>query len=271
MGELYKIDRGEFTILLENFNDAEGNFRFHGLIVKDKPDIVFRKQMFYDKEDGEGKTSVLIGEYLYNKLKENADAQLKEYISKNISDMGIYKQTNIYKDMLGWDEDNLESSTKNRNLTVSFSDIYKGVVSCKVDYAFCAFNFLKDVFTEIGDGFLNKEMDIFYAYRLNQIMVTEQFKRGIAPKAAAEIMNINKFLKGKKSSKLILTNGNAIQIKCGYGLSASDVFCLKDNKYYMESTYYMDPKPKNITPVQNLYSIKFGKQEYRINVENMKI
>lgn len=102
---------------------------------------------------------------------------------------------------------------------------------------------------------------------LKRILAYKQYQLGITPKFYNEIAKINKFLKGKKNVLVTLKNGYEIKVEA----DIDNIIDFYDGEFSLR--YYglkFDDKDNKDLNINNLYSIKHGKNELFINNENLK-
>lgn len=278
MEKVYKMEkRNGITVYLNN-HDYNGDFSFYGLTADNKPGIMFIKCAIC-RQKAEG-TEIEIAEYLYNKIKTEADKQLNEYIDQHINDTEFYTDKNdrgkffFGKRMLFTDE----YKEKKPTINISYSYIVDGLVYLSVNNAALIFDFKTDTFADPIKSIHSYEenekltfMDVLYGCDLDLILATEQYKRGIAHKAFTEIVNLNKWLDGKKSVKLIFKDGSSTKVETGgSNVNSFYILSLIDKNFVVDDSYYMKPRLKyNYIPVSALNYLQFGKNTYRINADNL--
>ncbi len=276
MYKTYEIKKNDITILLSGA-DGRGKFEFEGLIINSKPDVIFKEYISSFDESIENKTLISMRKYLFSKIKEQADKQLKEYIENNINNTDFYTEKNEYGYVF-WGRQNTWHNKYpeiREDISLCLNDIGEGNILCIINNTECIFNFMKDEFTEIKKQYNNQEektpIDIFYGGGLNFIIAIEQYRKGIAHKGFTEIVNLNNFLEGKKSIKIKLKDGRCIELKDSYGVSASDIIEMIDGKFYINDSYSMKPRIKDRLPITELDYLQFGKNVYKINTDNLVI
>ena len=260
MDKLYKIENGDVTIYVRS--GIRGSFEFEKMTIKNKPGIVFKTYVYKEEEN-----MVSIGEYVYKKLKNIIDQRLQQYVKDNISRYDFYTKKSEYNENIFFERFYTfkdKYTEKRCDYNTSLNDIVEGIATLSVNNCKCKFNLVKDEFIDMTP--LSK----FYSeHDLNLMVAIEQYKQGTAHKIFTEIVNLNKFLEGKKSIKLILKDGRVIDLKCQYGVSVSKILRLIKDKFYIDDNYDMKPRLGEKLPLEALDYLQFGKKQYRINIENL--
>lgn len=272
--KLYELKNNGLTILLKSGSD-KGDLKFEGLIVDYKPHIVY-KDYLWTSENKNDKTYMKITDYLYNKLKDEADIQLQEYINNNISNMNFYYKKDEYNQYTFWSRINSffdKYPEIDNYINIDLSDVVEGIVNCNVNNAYCIFDFTKDEFIEIKHKYNEQKkvipLDIFYGKHLDLILAIEQYNKGIAHKTFTEVINLNKFLKDKKSIKIQLKNGCIIKYKNWFKVEAGHIIEVYNGEFYITNNYDMTPRPKKPIPITELDYLMFGRKKYKVNINNL--
>jgi len=267
------------TVLLDK-PSREGEFKFDGLYLNNNPDTIYKKYVWgYDKKEAD-KIYIDLLDYIYDKMKEIADSQLKVHIDQNISNMSFYTQ----KDKYGYYEFFSESPIFDypkiqKDITVYLNDITEGIVNCKINNRECVFDLIKDRFTKIKPthGYEREyitALNVIYGYEfaLNKLVALEQYKKGIAHKTYTELVNLKKFFDGKKSIKIKLKSGQVIEYKSDhYGINFNQIMHLQEDRYFIHDSYDMKPRPSKIIDLSELECFQYGKNTYKLNIENLII
>lgn len=276
---MYEIKANDLTILLNNPN-SEGKFEFEGLILNRQPDTVYRRYIPYIDEGYEGKKIISISNYLFDKMKAAADEQLEKYIQDNINNMDFYTEKGESGNYIFWGRYNINFIDKYPKIEdsrsrIGLNDIVEGIASCSINRSICEYDFIQDKITitkyEYGDNREMTPLEVFYGGSLNHIVAVEQYRKGTAHPAFTEIVNLNKFLEGKKSVKIILKDGQVIEYKNAYGIYSGDILELYPSGFYIDDNYRMSPRINKHLPISELDYLQFGKNIYRINTDNLNI
>lgn len=274
MDKVYKIQNNGLTVLLKN-PDGEGKFKFEGLIINNNPNVVYMSYVDMWTKKEEGKTYVSLYNYLYDKLKVEADKQLKEYINNNINNKDFYTKKDEYNHFF---RDNLfadgELPNIKKEIKIYLDGIAEGVVNCIIGgYISCKYDIIQDKFIEIKEHYNSKRitpLDVFYGCYLDYILAIEQYNRGIAHKAFTEIVNLNKFLKGKKSIKIALKDGRVLELKKD-NIKASDILSITNDEFVLNHNYYFRPMIDEELPLTEVDYLQYSKTIYKINTDNLII
>ncbi|GCD12633.1 hypothetical protein [Clostridium tagluense] len=287
MDNKYQLRNGNMTTLLSGA-DTNGKFEFEGLMIDSIPNVVFKKYIWsHDVQIADGVKYVEIGTYIFDKLKESADQQLKEYIENNINDTVFYTNMNqndscFLTNNHSWED---EYPKIQRNVSTSYSEAGEGIFKITIDGIICVYDFKEAKFIKFEKEYNNsydkdkKEitpLDIFYRRNLNLILAIEQYRKGTAHNVFTELVNLNKFLNGKKSVKINFKNdigkkGKIVTLKSNNSVSSNGLFTIFNNEFYINDSYNMQPRLDKRLPLSELDYLQFGKKTYKINVENLVI
>ncbi len=269
MSDVYKIQNNDFTILLER-PDGNGNFGFYGLIVNNNPDVIYLPYVSEWTKKEEGKIYISLYHYINDKVKKQADVQLKEYIDKNINNQDFYTKK-FFRNHLFADG---ELPIVERDVRLYLDGIGDGIVYFKINSCYSGkYDIMQDKIIMLEHSYDNKEvtlLDVFYGDYLNYIIAVEQYNRGIAHKTFTEIVNLNKFLKGKKSIKIVLKDGRIFKLKKDI-IKAYDILSIIGDKFFINDSYYFKPRLNERVSLSELDYLQYGKMTYKINVENLII
>lgn len=281
MNKMYELKNGDLTILLKGGN-SDGKFEFEGLTVANKPNIIFKKYIWSrDNKEVDGKQLIEIGDYLFDKLKTEADKQLEEYIEQNINNQSFWTENNnehynFFTRTLSFKD---ECPQQRIDKDVSYYEIGEGIVTLIVNRILCVYDFNQDKFIRLTSEYSRADekkdftpLEVFYnKMELSQILAVEQYKRGVAHKTFTEIVNLNKWLEGKKSVKLNLKDGRVIEIKNNGEITARSIINIVENEFYINDYYYMKPRINATLPISELESLQFSRSTYLINIDNLSL
>ena len=248
--------------------------------LKQKPNNLFcsNRNIIKDSNDRDdldkeifksGATIIDLKGEIYKELDRILRSNIDKFIEKNINNISYffknydddYKNISLFEMGIDLREKNLWSIDRNINILLDnfeYKDISKGILQIstkdgKTDFLF-DMNKMK---------FENKDIDIFKKIygltTLKKILAYEQYKKELTPPYYNEVAKINQFLEGKKSVTLVFNDGYEKKV------SAQIFEILTTN--YKEFWINTEIDNKNI---DNLKSIKYGKQELEINTENLK-
>ena len=248
--------------------------------LKQKPNNLFcsnrniiKDPTYRDNLDKEifksGATIIDLKGEIYKELDRILRSNIDKFIEKNINNISYffknydddYKNISLFEMGIDLREKNLWSIDRNINILLDnfeYKDISKGIlqISTRDGKSNFLFNINKMKFE-------NEDMDIFKKIygltTLKKILAYEQYKKELTPPYYNEVAKINQFLEGKKSVTLVFNDGNEKQVSAQISkILATD---------YKEFWINTEIDNKNI---DNLKSIKYGKQELEINTENLK-
>ena len=206
---------------------------------------------------------------IYNTLKRILNNNIDKFVEKNINNISYlfetnksdYENINLYE--MGKDIRENQYYGLDRNIRTilnnfEYKDISMGEVQLSTRTGYVNF-----IFDMKKMKFEDEEIKIFKAIyelsSLKKILAYEQYKIGLTPPYYNEVAKINQFLEGKKSVTLVFNDGNEKQVSAQISkILATD---------YKEFWINTEIDNKNI---DNLKSIKYGKQELEINTENLK-
>ena len=248
--------------------------------LKQKPNNLFcsNRNIIKDSNDRDdldkeifksGATIIDLKGEIYKELDRILRSNIDKFIEKNINNISYffknydddYKNISLFEMGIDLREKNLWSIDRNINILLDnfeYKDISKGIlqISTRDGKSNFLFNINKMKFE-------NEDMDIFKKIygltTLKKILAYEQYKKELTPPYYNEVAKINQFLEGKKSVTLVFNDGNEKQVSAQISkILATD---------YKEFWINTEIDNKNI---DNLKSIKYGKQELEINTENLK-
>lgn len=280
----YKLENNGLTVLMNNTYDKYGKFEFKGLIVADKPNTIFKSSVSSLDKTPDGIEFISIRTYLFNMIKNKADKELKEYIDANINNFDFYteqipmnEQEYDGKFVFFTNHIYFEESEyyKNQNMEMDLCEIAEGIVELNINSCDITFDFRLNEFTKITKGSHNDKrivtpLEVFYSGMLHKILAFEQYKKGIAHKAFTEIINLGKFLEGKKSVKIILKNGRGT-ITLKERVSVNGLLTMFKGDFYINDSYQMEPRLNGRLPMIELDYLQYGKNIYKINIDNLII
>jgi len=278
--KIYEIKNGEVTILVKS-DYRNAKFDFKGLMVSNKPNILFKDYVSSYDEKIEGKSSIQMSTYILEKLKEIASNELKEYLERNINRTDFYYKKDEYGEYSFWKELYLFKNKMPKieeNITLSYDYIADGIAEGAINGICCVFDFLQDDFISFRKQHdsNNKQksitpFNIFYKHYRNLILALEQYKRRMAHKAFSEIIRLNEFLEGKKSIKLYFKDGLVVEYKDNYGIRINSIIEIIENKFYIARNYSFRPELKSKKLISELDYLQYGKNKYIINADNYQI
>jgi len=274
---MLEIKNGPVCILV-NDPKHNGSFEFSGLMLNSKPDVVYKDHIWGSEPEIPGKTSVSMSVLIYDKLKAMADAELKSFIDSNIERKDFYTQKSEYGRYTFFEESRYSDVIPKEqfSLGITYSRITEGVIEGTINHVQFAYDLIQGEFTEIkncyGDRDTLAPIDVFYSQpeRLERLAI-EQYLKGIAHPVFTEMVNLNKFLQGKKSVKLVLKNGSTHELKYDH-INAKNIVNIVGSQFFIEDSYWLKPRlQEGYLPIKDLDYLQFAKKVYRINPDNLVI
>lgn len=222
-----------------------------------------------------GKVKEILDKKISNIFNENIDKEdlildydIEEKIDTKTGDIMLIKN---YKNlegayMYGANIRNDEYRTK--YLELDISEIDKGIVSLKNTNI--KYDLINDKFLTTDIGIL---MAIYNQNEIKHIISYEKYRQGIASRFYSEIAKINEFIENKKSITVKLKNGTIFKTE-PFLRNILNIYSNGD--IYISRTYrqkliagedFTDFQYK----VEQLESLKYGREELKINSENLII
>jgi hypothetical protein len=277
----YEMKNGKVTVILSGSN-SDGQFNFESVKVSTKPNVIFRRYT-YGQKAPEGMELVSLGDYIYDKVKATADTALKDYIAKHINDMDFYYEKSeeygyaFFDSANNWKD---EYPKMDRDICISLSDVAEGIITGSVHGYLFTYDLVKDKFTSLRSHSYNGSQEIeplrvIYGQHLRFILALEQYRLGKAHPAFTEVVNLNKFLDGKRSVKLNMKNGKTYELKTRHNgdVYAGQIIEFIKGKFYLNDNYDLKPrlnlKYGDHMEVSELESITYAKQSYTLNPKNL--
>lgn len=280
MRDTFEMVNGAVTVILGGA-DQQGKFSFEGVKVSTKPNVLFKSYVHsLDKKVSGELTITSLREHIYGKIKVQADSELKDYIKKHINDTAFYTEKDEYEYKFFSRGVNSKDAYPeiDENINLTYGSIGHGLVNCTINNRYCVYDLVQDKFISIRSSSYSDAVDvtplqIFYGRELNFIIALEQYKLGKAHPAFTEVVNLNKFLEGKKSVKLKMTNGKVHELKSTSSeVRANQIIECINGVFSMENNYHLSPRlEKDHTGLEFLDCLQFGKQTYKINAANLVI
>lgn len=193
---------------------------------------------------------------------------IKENVDINTGEITLSKEYKNIDEAYLFGKNLRDDNKKIQYLDLKIEEIDRGIISLEntsIKY---------DLLT---DKILNNNMEILkFFYRnneINHIISYEKYKQGIGSKFYSEIAKINNFLKNKQSITIKLKNGtvfkteprlrNILNIYIDGSIYISSAY----NQKIIEGEKFDDFQYK----VEQLESLKYGKEELKINSKNLII
>ena len=266
--KLYPIKNGDVTLYVE-MSYKGTQFDYKGFTVEGDSNFYMPSLTKFNQINLDGRPCVDVGDYLFDKYKALADAQLLEYLERHIHDTLSPKDFNDFWQQAG------QQPTLKHGRELREKQVIDGLVGIEVNRAVCVYNFAAHEPAGYKALYRDEElattpMRVFYGDHLAQLLALEQYKRGLAPPVYTELVRLNAFLEGKKSVKLVMKNGAIHEFKPNYNLSISGLlyywpecktpFCLQD-------AYHLKPGFGSSRPLADLDYLQHGKQQFVINTD----
>lgn len=193
---------------------------------------------------------------------------IKENVDVNTGEITLFKEYKNTDEAFLFGKNLRDDRNKIQFLDLEIEEIDKGIISLENT------NIKYDL---LNDKLLNNNMEILKTfYRNNEIkhiISYEKYKQGIGSKFYSEIAKINEFLKDKQSVTIKLKNGTVFKTEPTLR-NILNIYI--DGSIYISSTYsqkiiegerFNDFQYK----VDQLECLKYGKEELKINSENLMI
>jgi hypothetical protein len=276
--KFYEVKNGEIKITLEQ-PDRQGKLSFKKLELANG-------KVFYMSPNYTDNSQTGVYKYVESKLFELAKQELQEYIKANINNYSFYnerhpqdKSDRVFWGHNMWATDEMPVMEL-RDYNYEYDEIMEGIFKGQFNGHPFKFDFKTDSFIELlSTDSYRKECRtltplevMFDRYPdLKRIIAIEQYKAGKAHPAFTEIVNLNLFLKDKKSIKIHLKDKRVIEYK-NDRLSFSLLFDLDrgHDEFVLNYIRFNLHRDSDLS-INNIDFLQYGRNQYRINTENLKI
>ena len=266
--KLFPVKNGKVTLYVHT-NDGT-QFDFEGFIVKGDGNLYMPYIGAHDRTSLDGRPCVSIEDHLFEKYKALADAQLAEYLEKHINDALVATDFSSF----WYDAGKPPTFRYDENLRLE--RVIDGLVGIEINHTVCIYNFAAGKLAGYRMRYQDAEqattpLKVFYGDRLVQILLLEQYRRGLAPPVYAELARLNAFLEGKKSVKLVMKDGVVHEYKHhnGCDIYLSTLFSYSpDNAMPISLNDCYDLKPRFVRgrPLTDLDYLQYGKHRFVIDM-----
>ena len=267
--KLFPIKNGRVTLYVHTNNGTQ--FDFKGFTVKGDGNFYMPYISAYFGIDLDGRPCTSIEDHLFEKYKPLADAQLAEYLEEHIHGTLIATDFSSFWYTAG----KTLAFIYDKNLHLD--RMLDGLVGIEINHTICIYNFAAGKPVGYRALYRNEELattplKVFYGDRLIQMLLLEQYRRGLAPPVYAELARLNTFLEGKKSVKLVMKDGAVHEYKhhnggdiylstlFNYAPNSAMPFCLND-------CYDIRPRFNRSRPLADLDYLQYGKHRFVIDLE----
>jgi hypothetical protein len=268
--KLYPIKNGDVTLYVQmSCNGTQ--FDFKGFTVKGDGNFYMPSVSDFNRINLDGRPCVDIGDFLFEKYKALADAQLREYLERHIHDALSPQDFESF-----WHEAGQPLSFKHSK-TLREKRVIDGLVGIEINNTVCVYNFAalepagyKALYRD--EELATTPMRVFYGDHLARLLALEQHERGMAPPAYAELARLDAFLEGKKSVKLVMKDGSVHELKPHYGGDVSlhallHYEPLNDTPFWFNNSHDLKPRFERCAPLAGLAYLQHGKQQFVIDVD----
>ncbi|KLU62303.1 hypothetical protein CEB3_c13470 [Peptococcaceae bacterium CEB3] len=258
--------KGAVTIMMGDCW-SDGTCQFEELTVEGDP-VVYRRQWRF-RSAGE----VDVRQYVYQRLRTQADAKLQEWVETHIQDMDFYTETDEYGCCF-WNSvakftEEYPGTPTYYDTQFSFEKICDGVMIAIVNGYKCFLNFEDRTFQFEKKHGANCQkitaLDVLYPPSIRtEILAIEQYKRGTAHPAFTELLNLSKALEKKDVVQIVLKNKRKFKITTEV-LTAGDLVAFEWGKFVIKIN------PGKTLPIDLVNHLQIGKEKYAINTQNLHV
>jgi len=267
---LYPIKKGSFTFYIKsNYTGIE--FELVGFTMNGAVGFYKKYHSEFFDEEVPGHPGIDIADYLFEKLKAEADARLNEYLEKHISDYSVYELTRASSGDF-WSGAGKEPEHR-LDRELDCSKILDGIVGLYLYGYTASYNFREDKFTGLKSRYGSEAREVtpmtaLYGQSLDMMLALEQYKRGVAPPAYSEIIRLNAFLEGKKSLKLVMKSGvvHNLKSRCG-DIHLYSLLVDTGNDFVLYDSYDITPRLGRNEPLTSLDYLQYGRGKFVIDTE----
>ena len=267
--KLYPIQNGDVTLYVRTSNGTQ--FDFKGFTAEGDGNFYMPYMSPYSRIDLDGRPCVSIEDYLFEKYKAWADAQLQACLERHIHDALSPKDFGSF-----WHEAGKQPAFRHsKNLRMG--RVIDGLVGIEINNTVCNYNFAAQEPAGYRAHFRDEELAttplrVFYGDWLSPLLALEQHCCGLAPPIYTELARLNAFLKGKKSVKLVMKDGAVHEYKrhngCDIHLRALLSYAPHNVlPFGLNDCYDIRPQFGCSRPLADLAYLQHGKQQFVIDVD----
>jgi len=265
---LYQIKNDDVTLYVE-MSYKGTQFDYKGFTVEGDSNFYMPSLTKFNQINLDGRPCVDICDYLFDKYKALADAQLLEHLERHILDTLSPEDFNDFWQQAG------QQPTFKHSKELREKQVIDGLVGIEINRAVCFYNFAAHEPAGYRALFQDKElattpMRVFYGDHLKQLLALEQYKRGLAPPMYTELARLNAFLEGKKSVKLVMKDSAVHEFKPNYDLFVSgllDYWPECKTPFRLKNAYHLKPGFGSSRSLTDLDYLQFGKQQFAIDTD----
>jgi len=284
---MYAIKKNDMTLYFTPNSTYYHNLDFQGFMLDNKPDTMFTKDVLSDTLKNTDYTYITIQDYVLRRIIEDATKQMITFINDKQGNTNFYYDNEFFEQNLGnmtalvLDIDgNCHIIPHVTELRGDYENILKGTFKLHLNGKRCVFDFSKNDY-KITNYFDNKPISaintLFTEDEIFIQLAKKQHQIGCSSPAFNEIVNLNEFLKHRKSIQVHLKNGEQFTIKKGTSynsfLDASNVlsFYNNTNRFYIRkySQYIKSSLEKDID-VNEIDYLQYHQRKHTINVYNLE-
>ena len=266
--KLFPIKNGKLTLYVHTNNGTQ--FDFKGFTIKGDGNF-YMPYITYGGTGIDGRPCVSIEDHLFEMYKALADAQLAEYLANHINDTLIATDFSSF----WYDAGKPLAFRYDKNLRLE--QVIDGLVGIEVNHTVCFYNFAAGKPAGYRALYRNEDLETtplqaFYSDRLIQMLLLEQYRRGLAPPMYVELARLNTFLKGKKSVKLVMKDGTVHEYKhhSGCDIYLSTLFSYTPDSampFGLNNCYDLRPWFDRSRPLVDLDYLQYGKHRFVIDTK----
>jgi hypothetical protein len=220
------------------------------------------------------KIYVNIRDIFYNEIIRNIDNMINE----SIDNIEFYKPRyeNESRFLLGHLNITSEYTIHEYNNDIpkycDFSNVDTGVVSLNIGCSYVHYNFLTQEFScTFGGSIIPIYEMLSNQFNMLTKIAFQQYLNGTASKGFKEIIEVNNFLKDKKSITVILKTGEQIKLKHRYNDPLNCDIVLNDGLWGMMCDVSMNGLTYNYVKTSEIDSLKYRNTVYKINYNRRHI
>ena len=267
---LYSIQKDKFTFYLKcNYTGIE--FGLIGFTMDGVEGFFMKDFSIYSDDKVEGHPCISLSDHLFARLKTEADAELKVYLDKNITDYSIYISSNTdFKDI--WRYAGKEPQHRiDRELDCS--RILDGIVGLVVNNYLATYSFAVSKFIGLRPRYRDEPvsvtpMTVLYDDVLARMLAHEQYSRGVAPPMYHEMVRLSTFLAEKKSLKIVMKDGTVHELKPRRGeIYLSSLLECAGSRFVLNDNCSITPRLGRNEPLPSLDYLQYGRNQFVIDAE----
>lgn len=260
--KLLKVEGKEIVLLLENScSHNRKDYSLFGFIIKSQPNKIYMDYVSSCKSDDYRERDLVdISKIIATKLEEKKKQVLKVFLDNNINKINFYDEyffRNFYRFTYNFEEE------KHCVNNWDFGNIIDGIIKFQFNNKTIEFNVLtKELSTEDDWKY------VFYSkIELLILLALEQVKHGKGNKTFVELLELGKWLRGKKSIKIYLKDIGKVEYKSNYNVSLRGILDFSSKRFTINDFYDFNPRLRQDKELEDLDYLQYGKKKYFINIE----